>query len=152
VTNIRTVASFGNEDILLGFLNDRHKIPESLISKKSNYAGLLAFGFSQIMMFIIYGIIFYLGAVFNREYGSNMRDVFAAIFAIMYTRMGAGSKNQFMMDVGQAKNAAKNIFKILESQDEFQIKPKESSRTQLFYKKSLNTRKYKVQKRSFQVH
>jgi ATP-binding cassette, subfamily B (MDR/TAP), member 1 len=48
VTNIRTVASFGNEDILLGFLNDRLKVPESLISKKSNYAGL-AFGFSQIM-------------------------------------------------------------------------------------------------------
>jgi ATP-binding cassette, subfamily B (MDR/TAP), member 1 len=118
VTNIRTVASFGNEDILLGFLNERLKVPESLIFKKSNYAGL-AFGFSQMMMFLIYGIIFYLGAVFNREYGSNMRDVFAAIFAIMYASFGAGNNNQFMVDVGQAKNAAKNIFKILDSQDEF---------------------------------
>lgn len=45
VTNIRTVASFGNEEILLGFLNERLKVPESLITKKSNYAGL-AFAFS----------------------------------------------------------------------------------------------------------
>jgi ABC-type multidrug transport system fused ATPase/permease subunit len=53
-----------------------------------------------------------------------MRDFFAAIFAIMYASMGAGSNNQFMVDVGQAKNAAKNIFKILDSQDEFQINQK----------------------------
>jgi ATP-binding cassette, subfamily B (MDR/TAP), member 1 len=45
VTNIRTVASFGNEKILLGFLNERLKVPAEMIVKKSNYAGL-AFGFS----------------------------------------------------------------------------------------------------------
>lgn len=47
-----------------------------------------------------------------------MRDMFAAIFSIMNASFGAGSNNQFMVDVGQAKNAAKNIFKILDSKDE----------------------------------
>jgi hypothetical protein len=84
---------------LLGFLNERLKIPESLINKKSHYAGV-TFAFSQFVMFVIYGIIFYLGAIFNKEYNLNMRDMFAAIFSIMNASFGAGSNNQFMVDVG----------------------------------------------------
>ena len=119
VTSIRTVASFGNEDILLGFLNERLRKPEGLVRRKSHFAGI-AFGFSQMAMVLIYGLTFYLGAIFNREYGLTMRDMMVSIFAIMYASFGAGNNNQFMVDVGQAKNAAKNIFKILDSMDEFQ--------------------------------
>lgn len=72
-------------------------------------------------MFGIYAIIFYIGAIFHREYGLTMRDMFAAIFAVMFASMGAGNNNQFMADVGTAKNAARNIFKLLDAQDEIQI-------------------------------
>lgn len=37
----------------------------------------------------------------------------------MYAAMGAGNNNQFMGDIGAAKNAAKNIFNILDRKDEF---------------------------------
>jgi ATP-binding cassette, subfamily B (MDR/TAP), member 1 len=74
-----------------------------------------------MMMFLIYGLTFYLGAVFNREYNLDMRDMFASIFAILYASFGAGNNAQFMVDEGKAKNAAKSIFKILDSKDEFEI-------------------------------
>jgi ATP-binding cassette, subfamily B (MDR/TAP), member 1 len=118
VTNIRTVASFGNEQILLGFLNERLKKPESLIVKKANIAGV-SLGYSQLMMFVIYAIVFYVGAIFHRDQGLHMRNMFASIFAIMFAAFGAGNNNQFMVDVGQAYNAAKNIFEILDTEDEF---------------------------------
>jgi ATP-binding cassette subfamily B (MDR/TAP) protein 1 len=50
-----------------------------------------------------------------------MRDMFAAIFAVMFASMGAGNNNQFMADIGTAKNAARNIFKLLDSLDEVQL-------------------------------
>lgn len=44
--------------------------------------------------------------------------MFTAVFAIMNAAMSAGNNNAFMGDIGAAYNAAKNIFKILESKDE----------------------------------
>jgi ATP-binding cassette subfamily B (MDR/TAP) protein 1 len=119
VTNIRTVASFGNEQILIGFLNERLKKPQSIIVKKSNIAGL-SLGYSQLMMFAIYAIIFYVGALFHRDQDLPIKNMFTAIFAIMFASLGAGNNNQFMVDVGQAHNAAKNIFAILDAIDEVQ--------------------------------
>lgn len=66
----------------------------------------------------MYGVTFYVGAIFHRDNGLAIRDMFAAIFAIMFASFGSGNNNQFMVDVGQAKNAAKNLFKILDSKDE----------------------------------
>ena len=45
VTNIRTVASFGNEGIVLKFLSDRLAIPDKAATAKGYKAGA-AFGFS----------------------------------------------------------------------------------------------------------
>ena len=114
------MSSFGNEQILLGFLNERLKKPESLITKKASIAGI-SLGVSYFAMFGIYSLIFYIGAIFHREYDLNMRDMFAAIFAVMFASMGAGNNNQFMADVGAAKNAARNIFKLFDSLDEIQL-------------------------------
>jgi hypothetical protein len=56
VTNICTVASFGNEKILLGFLDEKLKNPISLIPSKGHTAGL-SFGFAQFTIFGIYTLI-----------------------------------------------------------------------------------------------
>ena len=44
-------------------------------------------------MFIIYALIFYLGAIFLREYGVSPLDIFKAMFAIMFAAVGAGNNN-----------------------------------------------------------
>lgn len=66
-------------------------------------------------MFIVYAILFYVGAIFHRDNGVESVDMFTAIFALMYAAFGAGNNNQFMTDVGAAYNAARNIFKVLDT-------------------------------------
>jgi ATP-binding cassette subfamily B (MDR/TAP) protein 1 len=109
VTNIRTVASFGNEKILLGFLDERLKKPAALIFSKANVAGL-SLGFSQLTLFVIYALVFYIGAILHRDDGLTMKDMIAAIFAIMFASMRAGMNLHFAGDIGDAQNAAINIF------------------------------------------
>jgi len=69
-------------------------------------------------MFGVYGMLFYLAALFLRAHGTDPVNMFTAIFALMNAGFGAGNNNQFMTDVGAAMNAAKNLFKIIDSEDE----------------------------------
>lgn len=71
-----------------------------------------------MVLFVIYGLVFFIGAVFVKEYDVNAKDMYIALFAIMNAAMGAGNNNAFMTDIGQAFNAAKNLFAILDSKDE----------------------------------
>eukprot|EP00825_Cyclidium_porcatum_P028075 TRINITY_DN3042_c0_g1_i5.p1 TRINITY_DN3042_c0_g1~~TRINITY_DN3042_c0_g1_i5.p1 ORF type:complete len:263 (+),score=65.63 TRINITY_DN3042_c0_g1_i5:77-865(+) len=66
-------------------------------------------------------LTFYVGAIFQRDYGSTPKGMFVSIFAIMMAAMGAGQSNQFMGDVGTAQNSALNIFEILDCKDEYQL-------------------------------
>jgi ATP-binding cassette subfamily B (MDR/TAP) protein 1 len=61
-----------------------------LATKKGTIAGL-SFGFSNFVMFAMYSIIFYTGAIFVRDTGLDMVDMFTAIFAIMFAAFGAGN-------------------------------------------------------------
>jgi len=70
------------------------------------------------MLFVVYGVLFYIGAIFHRDYDVEVVNMFTDIFAIMNAAFGAGNNNMFMIDIGVAYNAAKNIFKVLESKDE----------------------------------
>lgn len=44
-------------------------------------------------MFAVYAILFYVGAIFHREYEVAAVDMFTAIFAVMYAGFGAGNNN-----------------------------------------------------------
>jgi ATP-binding cassette subfamily B (MDR/TAP) protein 1 len=44
-------------------------------------------------MFAVYAILFYVGAIFHRDEGVDVVDMFTAIFAIMYAAFGAGNNN-----------------------------------------------------------
>jgi len=70
-------------------------------------------------MFLIYAIVFYIGAVFHKYNDLSVLDMFTSIFGIMFATMGAGNNAHFAADIGEAKNAAKNIFEILDAKDEF---------------------------------
>lgn len=70
-------------------------------------------------MFGMYAVIFYIGAIFVRDTGLDMRDMFVSIFAIMFAAVGAGNNAAFMGDIGNAYNSARNLFKILDEIDEY---------------------------------
>jgi len=66
------------------------------------------------VIFGLFSVVFYAGAIFYRDDGLPPLDMFTSIFAIMYAAMGAGNGNMFMGDVGKAKHSAVNLFQILD--------------------------------------
>lgn len=44
-------------------------------------------------MFLVYAILFYIGAVFHRDADVDSVDMFTAVFALMYAAFGSGNNN-----------------------------------------------------------
>ena len=65
---------------------------------------------TQIVMFTIFGLIFFLGVVFMRDNNLSIDDVFTAIYSILFAGMTAGNNSHFMPDIAAAKASAANIF------------------------------------------
>lgn len=117
--NIRTVSSFGYEGIIAKKYDEKMEEPYRLAIKKGNTAGIF-FGLSQVIMFTIFGILFYLGAIFVRDNPGEVtiEKMFTAIYAIVFAGMTAGNNAHFMPDAAACKNSAANLFQILDSEDE----------------------------------
>ena len=75
------------------------------------------YGLSQIIMFVVFGLIFYLGVIFMNRNGLQIDDVFTAIYAIVFSGMTAGNNAHFMPDMAAGKKAAASLFEILDSKD-----------------------------------
>ena len=94
--------------------------------KKGIVSGLM-YGFTQIAMFFIFGLVFYLGIVFMVRNNLQIDDVFTAIYAILFSGMTAGNNGHFMPDAAAAKHSAANIFQILDEKDEDQLQVETNS-------------------------
>jgi ATP-binding cassette subfamily B (MDR/TAP) protein 1 len=129
MVNIRTVSSFGYENIIAKKYDEKMKEPYRLAIKKGNLSGFF-FGLSQIVMFVIFGVLFYLGALFVNDYPKEVTvdRMFTAIYAIMFAGMTAGNNAHFMPDTAACKNSAANLFEIQDSEDEEQRQVKENSK------------------------
>ena len=126
--NIRTVSSFGYEGIVAKKYDERMEEPYTLAVKKGNISGLL-YGLSQFIMFLIFGLIFYLGAIFVRDNeDAELMDMFTAVYAILFAGMTAGNNAHFAPDAAACKIAAAHLFSILDSDDEDQIQFNQNSK------------------------
>lgn len=54
---------------------------------------------SQLIMFVIFGLIFFLGTVFKRDNSLQIDDVFTAIYAIYISAMTIGENSNFLPDL-----------------------------------------------------
>jgi len=72
-------------------------------------------------MFLVFGLIFYLGIIFMNRNGLQMEDVFTAIYGIVFAGMTAGNNAHFMPDLAGGKKAAASLFEIQDSTDEDQL-------------------------------
>ena len=95
--------------------------------KKGMMSGFF-YGLSQIILFVVFGLIFYLGIIFMNRNNLLISDVFVAIFAIMFSGMTAGNNMHFAPDVTAAKKSASNIFLIQDSLDEDQLQIESGSK------------------------
>lgn len=58
----------------------------------------------------------------------TVEDMFTAVYALMFAAMGAGNNAHFMPGAAATRNAAANLFLILDTEDEDQIQIQESSK------------------------
>ncbi|KAL4480240.1 hypothetical protein ABPG74_020756 [Tetrahymena malaccensis] len=120
VTNIRTVASFCNENKLNVFLAEKLVQPLQLVKSKGQISGVFL-GLSFALIFWIYGIILYCGSIFTQDYGVSAKDMFVSVFSVLFAAFGIGFNNQYIPDIAMAINSANNLFDILNQKDEVQI-------------------------------
>lgn len=120
VVNMRTVASFGREDSLINSYAKKLEPPMRQSVRKGTISGL-AFGLSQGLMFVQNAFVFYLGAVFVQHVGLSYPNMFKSVFAIMFSALGVGQTAQYIPDVAEAKNAAINIFDIIDLKPEIDM-------------------------------
>jgi len=114
VTNIRTVVSFASEDKIMNLFGKFLEAPQKNSVTKGISAGC-AFGFSNASMLLVYGILFYLGALFHQYYELSFNDMLTAFFAIVFAAFAGGNANFFMPDVNLALKGADKLFKILDA-------------------------------------
>lgn len=98
LTNIRTVVSFGVENTVLRKYNNYIDGPQAMLNKNSLISGLF-FGLSQVSTYIVFGVLFYIGTIFMRDYGVTLLDVFTAVYEIFFAGITIGNNSHFMPDM-----------------------------------------------------
>ena len=79
-------------------------------SKKTSARSLwlsLLLGISQFGQFFLFAAVFYASAYWKDKYNMQMDELFISLFALFFGVYGAGMANQFMGDIGKARNASR---------------------------------------------
>ena len=87
---------------------------------KGTKLGVL-YGLSQLILQFTFGCLFYFGTLIMRDNpGVSQLNIFYAIMAIAWAGWYAGNTFYFMPDVLAGKESARNLFVILDEEDEDQ--------------------------------
>lgn len=114
ITNYRTVASFGYDNLLVKEYERLISFPLKTNLKKAHCIGFW-FGFSQFVQNAVFATLYWVGARFSYDDpNTSGEDVFLATFAMMFGAFAAGQANQFGPDVGKAKKAGLTIFSYID--------------------------------------
>ncbi|GJM93456.1 hypothetical protein PR202_ga10014 [Eleusine coracana subsp. coracana] len=117
VSSIRTVASFCAEKRVMIMYD--HKCDASKNQGvRTGIVGGLGFGFSYLMLYLTYGLCFYVGAQFVRQGKSTFGDVFKVFFALMMATIGISQTSAMASDSTKAKDSAISIFALLDRKSE----------------------------------
>ncbi|KAK3165165.1 hypothetical protein QOZ80_1AG0029750 [Eleusine coracana subsp. coracana] len=113
VGSIRTVASFCAEKRVVTTYN---KKCEALRKQgiRSGIVGGLGYGFSFLVVYLAYGLCFYIGAQFVHQGKATFSDVFKVFFALVLAAMGVAQASALASDATKARDSAISIFSILD--------------------------------------
>jgi len=113
--NYRTVIGFGEKNIdhLLGRFDALLEEPALKGIKTGHYGGFW-FGYSQCVRFLFVGIIFYIAAVFVKDYGDAPDDTYIGLYTLFLAALGTGISLSSAPSIGKAKAAASTIFEIID--------------------------------------
>ncbi|CAO1947848.1 unnamed protein product [Urochloa humidicola] len=110
ISSIRTVASFCAEKRVMAIYDKKCEASKNQASKNHG----LGFGFSFMMMYLTYGLYFYVGGQFVRHNKSTFADVFKVFFALMMATIGVSQTSALASDSTKAKDSSISIFALLD--------------------------------------
>lgn len=118
--NIRTVYACGYQGRLGELYDIKLQNPLDAAIYKGTKLGLL-YGLSQLILLFTFGVLFYFGALIMRDNPDvSLLNIFYSIMSITWAGWYAGNNFYFMPDVLAGKESAKNLFHILDEEDEEQ--------------------------------
>ncbi|KAG8077648.1 hypothetical protein GUJ93_ZPchr0007g4641 [Zizania palustris] len=117
VSSIRTVASFCSEKRVMAIYDKKCEASKNQ-GARTGIVGGLGFGFSFLMLYLTYGLCFYVGAQFVRHNKSNFGDVFKVFFALVLATIGISQTSALASDSTKAKDSAISIFSLLDRKSE----------------------------------
>ena len=86
------------------------------------------YGISFFVLFLVYGLIFYLSSIFIRDNNLNITNAFSAAFLVLFSGVVAGNNAKMMPDVSMLKVSCVKLFSLIDEQDEDQIQRRKGSR------------------------
>uniref|UniRef100_A0A453FAP0 Uncharacterized protein n=1 Tax=Aegilops tauschii subsp. strangulata TaxID=200361 RepID=A0A453FAP0_AEGTS len=117
ISSIRTVASFCSEKRITRIYDDKCEASMSQ-GVRTGVVGGIGFGFSFLMLYLTYGLCFYVGAQFVRHGQSSFGDVFKVFFALVLATIGVSQTSAMATDSTKAKDSAISIFALLDRKSE----------------------------------
>ncbi|RCV26909.1 hypothetical protein SETIT_5G283500v2 [Setaria italica] len=113
ISSIRTVASFCAEKRVMAIYDHKCEASKNQ-GVRTGMVGGLGFGFSFMMMYLTYGLCFYVGGQFVRHNKSTFADVFKVFFALMLATIGISQTSALASDSTKAKDSSVSIFALLD--------------------------------------
>jgi ATP-binding cassette subfamily B (MDR/TAP) protein 1 len=77
----------------------------------------VTFGFAQGIISCVFALIFFLAALFIRDYHVGVLEAYTAIYAIMFAAISAGGNLGFLGGISDSKVALVNVMNILNNQE-----------------------------------
>lgn len=113
ISGIRTVTSFGLKSKVVELYKEQLSVPMKLGTKKGLVLGV-GFGFSQGILFALYSVAFFIGALLIDGGRMEFDEMLRVFFAVLLTGMGLGQSMALAPDVAKGSLAVSNVFKIVD--------------------------------------
>ncbi|XP_060190921.1 ABC transporter B family member 9-like [Lycium barbarum] len=114
IGSITTVSSFCSEEKVMEMYQRKSEGPLKRGVKTGLVSGV-GIGFSNFVLFCLYALSFYLGAILVKHDKAKFSEVFKVFFALTMASVGLSVLSNLPSDLSKSKGAAASIFEILES-------------------------------------
>lgn len=85
----------------------------------------LIFGLSFFVLFMVYGLIFYLSSIFIRDNSLEITSAFSAVFLVLFSGIIAGNNVKNIPDLSLLKVTADKLFALIDLEDEDQAQKRQ---------------------------
>ena len=113
VNNMKTVSAIKAHQMQVNAFDKVIDDARKKDCKNSVIVGIL-YGIGQFSQIFLFGLGFLIGAYLVTDGDIGFKDLFRCLFGLLFAAFGAGMSQQFMPDMGLAKECAYKIFSIID--------------------------------------